>query len=327
MSSEMTFVAFDTETANSSRASICSLGATVVTNGVVTDERSWLIRPPEGHDEFFSRNVSIHGITPEMVQDKPRFGELWPEISQYLDGHTVVAHNASFDTSVVRYACETSGHPWPEWTYGCTLIMARQALDLVSYRLPIVASHLGVPLERHHDAAADARACAGVLLALADRNECADLTHLTAALTVNLGRLFAGGWDPCRQTRALRSPSHAARGPLVIPEASIDADPDHPLYGQVVVFTGGLGSMTRQDACDAVANVGATPAKGLTRKTTVLVIGDGFRGDDLAEFQTGKARKALELRAKGQPIEVITEDELLELLTIERNTSASVRAV
>lgn len=139
MSSEMTFVAFDTETANSSRASICSLGATVVTNGVVTDERSWLIRPPEGHDEFFARNVSIHGITPEMVQHKPRFGELWPEISQYLDGHTVVAHNASFDTSVVRYACETSGHPWPEWTYGCTYVMARQALDLVSYRLPIVA--------------------------------------------------------------------------------------------------------------------------------------------------------------------------------------------
>ena len=198
MSSEMTFVAFDTETANSSRASICSLGATVVTNGVVTDERSWLVRPPEGHDEFFARNVSIHGITPEMVQHKPRFGELWPEISQYLDGKTVVAHNASFDTSVVRYACETSGHPWPEWTYGCTLVMARQALDLVSYRLPIVASHLGVPLERHHDALADARACAGVLLALADRNECADLTHLTTALTVNLGRLFAGGWDPCR---------------------------------------------------------------------------------------------------------------------------------
>jgi DNA polymerase-3 subunit epsilon len=85
--------------------------------------------------------------------------------------------------------------------------------------------------------------------------------------------------------------------------------------------------MTRQDACDAVARVGATPAKGLTRKTTVLVIGDGFRGDDLAEFQTGKARKALELRAKGQPIEVVTEDELLELLTIERNTTAPVRTV
>ena len=146
MSSEMTFVAFDTETANSSRASICSLGATVVTNGVVTDERSWLIRPPEGHDEFFARNVSIHGIAPEMVEDKPRFGELWPEIAQYLEGRTVVAHNASFDTSVVRYACQTSDHPWPEWTYGCTYVMARQTLDLVSYRLPIVASHLGVPL-------------------------------------------------------------------------------------------------------------------------------------------------------------------------------------
>ena len=47
MSSEMTFVAFDTETANSSRASICSLGATVVTNGVVTDERHQPVALPE----------------------------------------------------------------------------------------------------------------------------------------------------------------------------------------------------------------------------------------------------------------------------------------
>lgn len=327
MSSEMTFVAFDTETANSSRASICSLGATVVTNGVVTDERSWLIRPPEGHDEFFARNVSIHGITPEMVQHKPRFGELWPEISQYLDGNTVVAHNASFDTSVVRYACETSGHPWPEWTYGCTYVMARQALDLVSYRLPIVASHLGVPLDRHHDAAADARACAGILLALADRNECADLTHLTTTLNVNLGRLFPSGWNPCRQSCAARSPSRKARGPLVVPESANNADSDHPLYGQSVVFTGGLGSMSRQEAWDAIASVGATPAKSLTRKTTVLVIGDGFRGDNLADFQTRKARGALDLRAKGQSIEVLSEEDLLELLNSGSSNSAPVRTV
>lgn len=81
--------------------------------------------------------------------------------------------------------------------------------------------------------------------------------------------------------------------------------------------------MTRQDAWGAVADFGATPAKGLTRKTTMVVIGDGFRGDDLSDFQTGKARKAVKLREKGQSIEVLTEDDLLELLTLEPDIPAT----
>lgn len=311
----LSFVAIDTETANPKRGSVCAFGATVVTNGVVTDEKSWLFRPPEGYDDFSARNVAIHGISPEMVIHRPRFGELWPDIARYLGDRTVVAHNASFDTSVIRHSCEFSGHPWPEWTYGCTYVMARKALDLVSYRLPIVASFLDVPLENHHDPVADARACAGVLLALAERSESTDLDHLATALSIDMGRLFPGGWTPCRQLGAVRSSGRAQMSSsLSLPETAIDADPDNPLYGQVVVFTGGLGTLTRQDAWDVIASAGATPAKGINRKTTMLVIGDGFRGDDMSEFHTGKARRAVELREKGQPIEVVTEDELIEML-------------
>lgn len=323
MTSNISFVAVDVETANSSRSSVCSFGATVVTNGVITDERSWLIRPPSGHDEFSARNISIHGIGPEMVQGASRFDEQWPEIRQYIGSRTVVAHNASFDMGVVRSACEVSAHAWPEWTYGCTLVMARRSLDLISYRLPIVATHLGVPLEHHHDALADSRACAQVLLALADRHECSDLSQLASSLSVRFGQIRPGAWDGCGRIDSGRSSSRLVASTAAVPAAAGDADPDHPLYGQVITFTGGLGSMTRQDAWGAVADFGATPAKGLTRKTTMVVIGDGFRGDDLSDFQTGKARKAVELREKGQSIEVLTEDDLLELLTLEPDIPAT----
>lgn len=323
MTSSMSFVALDTETANSSRASICSFGATVVTNGIITDERSWLIRPPAGHDEFSGRNSSIHGITAEMVDGAARFDEQWPEIERYIGSRTVVAHNASFDMGVVRSACEVSDHPWPEWTFGCTLVMARRSLDLISYRLPIVAAHLGVPLERHHDALADSRACALVLLTLANRHDSSDLSQLASTLSFRFGRIRPGGWDGCGRIDPGRSSARSVANTSAIPPTASDADPDHPLYGRVITFTGGLGSMTRQGAWAAVADFGATPAKGLTRKTTMLVIGDGFRGDDLSDFQTGKARKAVELRAKGQSIEVLTEDDLLELLNLEPDAPAS----
>jgi DNA polymerase-3 subunit epsilon len=44
----LSFTAIDFETANARRGSICSVGLTKVTNGVVTASTSWLITPPDG---------------------------------------------------------------------------------------------------------------------------------------------------------------------------------------------------------------------------------------------------------------------------------------
>lgn len=41
-----------------------------------------------------------------------------------------------------------------------------------------------------------------------------------------------------------------------------------------MVLTGALMSMTRQLAWEALAGVGAVPAKGVSKKTNVLVIGE-----------------------------------------------------
>lgn len=95
-----------------------------------------------------------------------------------------------------------------------------------------------------------------------------------------------------------------------MPEIS-GTDSSHPLYGQIVVFTGDLAGMTRQQAWDAIAACGATPAKNVTRRTTCLVIGDGFSGSDAGMFTTTKARRVVELRAKGLQIDVLDERQLV----------------
>ncbi|MGW5108073.1 exonuclease domain-containing protein [Nocardia sp. NPDC004123] len=109
-------------------------------------------------------------------------------------------------------------------------------------------------------------------------------------------------------TAAERPPRRSwfGREELVLP-AVTGTDPSHPLYGEIVVFTGDLAAMTRQEAWDAIAACGATPARNVTRRTTRLVIGDGFRGVDPDAFTTTKARRVAELRTRGQRIEIMDE--------------------
>ncbi|MGL4231306.1 MAG: DNA polymerase III subunit epsilon [Casimicrobium sp.] len=41
--------------------------------------------------------VAVHGITSEFLADKPRFFEIAKELVEYLEGATIVIHNAAFD--------------------------------------------------------------------------------------------------------------------------------------------------------------------------------------------------------------------------------------
>ncbi|WP_349239531.1 exonuclease domain-containing protein [Nocardia sp. CC201C] len=301
----LSFAALDVETANSARGSVCAIGVSVVWEGRRVGSHSWLCRPPGAVDFFARHNVRVHGISASMVAGKPAFGEVWPEVERVVGGLPVVAHNAGFDRGAVREACGHSGIDAPGWDFRCSLAIARRHLDLESYRLPDVAGALGVELIAHHDAGADAAAAADIVVALAARVGVDSLAELE--------RL--GEARPRRRvsTRVGRRRSSFPREELVMPEIR-GGDPGHPLFGQVVVFTGELAAMSRQEAWNAIAACGATPARNVTRRTTCLVVGDGFEGVEPAAFTTVKARRVAELRAKGFQVEVMDERRLLACL-------------
>jgi len=97
----MDFLALDFETANQHRGSVCAIGLVTVHNGQVIDQRHWLVKPKTL--DFNAYNTSIHGISANDVMDKPEFCELWDELREHLNNRMVIAHNASFDMSVLRY--------------------------------------------------------------------------------------------------------------------------------------------------------------------------------------------------------------------------------
>jgi DNA polymerase-3 subunit epsilon len=65
--------------------------------------------PPIAGLKFDGMNISIHGIRPEDVKDEPEFPEVWAELAPHLTGTTVLAHNASFDMSVLRATLDLYG--------------------------------------------------------------------------------------------------------------------------------------------------------------------------------------------------------------------------
>ncbi len=93
------------------------------------------------------------------------------------------------------------------------------------------------------------------------------------------------------------------------------ADPDHPFYGRIIVFTGALMSRTRQMAWEDVVRVGGIPEPNVTKRTNVLVIGD-INPAVLAPgvITTGKAAHVLALQDKGQDIELMAEDDFVRTL-------------
>jgi DNA polymerase-3 subunit epsilon len=304
------WVALDFETATASRASPCAIGLAHVCGMKVVAVERVLMQPPG--NEYDGFNVMIHGIEPEMTADSPTFAEIWPHIHDRLAGKPLVAHNASFDFSVLRHSLDAAGMDYPELNYYCTRVFAlRHWPDLPSYALELVADRCGFEFN-HHDPGEDARASAEIALRIAAECGAAGPCELAELKEVRPGRLFPGGYYACSYRRP-RSGQAWSIGDLR-PECG-DFDEAHPFFQAEIVFTGALESMQRKEAMQRVLDAGGRPAAGVTRMTDYLVVGDvDLRKLRRGEQLTSKMKKALQLRESGLAIQVLGESDFLQLL-------------
>lgn len=163
------FVAIDVETANNEPCSICAIGAVKVTDGCITDRFYELVYPePEYIFRHFTENV--HGISMDDVRDARTFDKVWRDIDRLFIGNLpLVAHNKAFDERCLRAAHRTYGMTYPDYPFLCTLQQARRTIPralLTSFSLPSLCDFMGIPFNNHHNALADAEACAKIAMTL-----------------------------------------------------------------------------------------------------------------------------------------------------------------
>jgi DNA polymerase III subunit epsilon len=183
----MNFIAIDFETANTARSSICSMGAAIVENGKLIDTAHFYIQPiPNYYDSF---NTYLHGISDADTRNKGTFAEQWKALQPYFHNQTIVAHNAAFDCSVLRFTLDCAGLSYPDTDYHCTFRLAQKILPLRSFRLNEVSRFFNIQLHHHH-AESDAKAAALIALRLCERHGVSSLEELSAQLGFKTGKIF-----------------------------------------------------------------------------------------------------------------------------------------
>lgn len=160
----MNFIAIDFETATGQRNSACAVGLVTVEDGTIIEEYVTLIQPP--NNEYNWHNTNVHGITAQDTYNSPNFKEVYSEIQKRISGKIVVAHNESFDRSVLTksmmeygldYADLQLTHRWE-----CTMKIFKER-GYQPAKLNSCCEKHGIELN-HHDALSDARACAKLFL-------------------------------------------------------------------------------------------------------------------------------------------------------------------
>jgi DNA polymerase-3 subunit epsilon len=157
------FAAIDFETANYFRSSVCSVGVVLVNNGEITDRIYRVIRPwPNYYIHWYT---DIHGLSYADTAVAPQFPEVWAEIHPKIQALPLVAHYSPFDEGCLKAVHEAYELQYPDYVFHCTCLAAKRAFpDLENHKLPTVAARVGFDFTNHHDALADAEACAAIAL-------------------------------------------------------------------------------------------------------------------------------------------------------------------
>lgn len=121
----------------------------------ITDAYTTLINP-ERPIPYFIRQLT--GITDEMVVNAPTFPEVAAKIVEMTEGNIFVAHNVSFDYRFLKSEFKSLGYDFIRKTL-CTVQLSKRILPgRKSYSLGKLCKDIGITLDNHHRASADAKA-------------------------------------------------------------------------------------------------------------------------------------------------------------------------
>jgi len=284
----MDFAAIDVETANADMSSICQIGIAKYSGGKLIDEWVSFIDP---EDYFDYINIEIHGITEKTVRGAPTFPAVAEKIASYLNNSISVCHThfdrVSLGRVSAKYNLNEIGTLWLD-----SARVARRVWEDCAwsgYGLANICEKIGYKF-RHHDALEDAKASGQVLIA-----------------AIKESNLNINEW--LIRVKSPIDPTSSSRGSAV----NRNGNPEGELYGEEIVFTGAL-IVPRNQAANLAASIGCTVAAGVTKKTSILVVGN----QDVARLggkdKSAKHLKAEQLICKGQKLRIIKEDDFVELV-------------
>lgn len=296
--SDFDFIALDVETANENYWSICQVGIAFFKDGEVINTWDTLVNP---QTYFSSLNIGIHGIEEKDVHAAPTLPEMYDQVNHLITGN-IVAHHMPFDRLAYHRCAEKINRSPLDCYWADSARIARDTWQEVSkrgYSLANLSALLSIPLLHHHNALDDAIA-AGMIIVRANKST-------NTPFDKWIRQYF--DCDDCSSSQKRSSISDKDFRKL----ANSDPDPRGPLFGEVVVFTGEL-SISRMEAGQLAYKMGCNIDTGVTRNTTLLIVGDQDSRKLAGYTKSSKQRKAEDLISSGQQLRIIGEDDFFAMI-------------
>ena len=283
------YTAFDFETASGKNP--CSIGIVVFEDGEVVDEYYSLINPEI--EKFNPFTIGIHGITENDVINEPNFLEVWDKIKHFFENKIIVAHNSSFDLSVLNYSLERYNLTIPTHNSFCTLKISRQIIESSNYKLSTLASHFNIEQNNYHNALEDAFVCGKlfhILMFQVDEIEMFENSNISVARSSS-------------KKKALKNSESVVdkyfRKTLI---SELLNSFTNKLEGSVYVISGVFHKVSRNELKQLIEQNGGKVSSSISKKTSYVVAGD----------KMGPSKRT---KAEGLGVSIISEDDFLGMIS------------
>lgn len=280
------FVAIDFETATYLRTSACALGMVKVIDGEIVQKYYTIINPVRDEYTDSEPNLDIHSIPLHVCEKCDTFIEIYSLIENFIRGFRIVCHNKGADISILEQTMSFYGIKGTELDLDnvfCTYQATKK-------KLSVCCEEMGIPLDNHHDALADAEACAKIYL------------HL-------LGKPYV---EKKTSERKLINKKDQFAYTIIAKEKKVrlsDEDivnRDTIFYNATVVITGVFEQFpVRELLAEKIQKLGAKISASISKKTTIVVMGNNAGPKKIETINN--------LKLEGHNIVTIEEFDLLKI--------------
>ena len=184
---KLTFVVFDTEATGlrpSAGDELLSIGAVRVVNGRILTGETFerLINPGR---EIPASTIRIHGITADMVRDKPPAPIVLAQFKAFVGDAALVAYNAAFDMTFLEKGSEQAGVTFDNPVLDALLLAVYLQEDVSDFSLTAAADRMGVEVVGRHTALGDAMTTAAIFVKLIDLLEARNIETFGQAARIS----------------------------------------------------------------------------------------------------------------------------------------------
>ena len=164
------FIVLDTETTGIAVGSrLVEVAALHVKNGAVVRQFQSLVNPEMRIPSIVQ---GVHGISDAMVAGAPKATAALASFAKFVAGHTLIAHNASFDFRILKGEYARVKVATPGCGMYCSLKLARLIFpEAPNHKLGTLTTFLKLPHSPTHRALADCFTTMALLNAMAARKK------------------------------------------------------------------------------------------------------------------------------------------------------------